>query len=90
MRKRMEIGANFAGRIQKTVHLPDSLIRRGAYRFFRILQSECKQRQTLAKIVMDFRCQPTALFFLCGNQHAAETHLRLFRQLQPAVPTKPR
>ncbi len=42
MRKRMEIGADFAGRIQEIVHLFDSLARRSANRFFCILQSECE------------------------------------------------
>src|SRR5277367_4517961 len=31
---------------------------------------------------MDFRCQPTALFFLCGNQPAAEPQLPVVRELQ--------
>ena len=42
MRKRMEISADFAGRILEAVHLPDCLVRRKAYRFFSILQSERK------------------------------------------------
>jgi hypothetical protein len=40
--KGMEINADFAGRIQETVHLFDSLTRRRANRFFRILQSKCQ------------------------------------------------
>ena len=72
VRKCMEISAKFAGRIQDIVNLPDSLIRRGSYCFFRILQFECHYRQTLAKIVMDFRRNATPLSLLCTNQHAAE------------------
>ncbi len=53
VRKCMKISTDFAGKIQNIVHLLDSLIRRGAYRFFCILQFECHQSQPLAKIVMD-------------------------------------
>src|SRR5258707_5420714 len=64
MRECMEISAHCAGRTEDIVHLPDRLIRRGAYCFSRILQFECHYRQTLAKIVMDFRCNATAFSFL--------------------------
>ena len=85
MRKRMKISADFAGRILEAVHLLDSFVRGRAHRFFSILQSECKECQTLAKIVMKFRRQATAFFFLCSDQHATKPHLLVFRSLQPEI-----
>ena len=55
--------------------MADSLRRRGADRFRSILQSQGKERQTLGEIIMDFRRQPTALCFWCGNEHATESHV---------------